>query len=182
MRIRWHERIVAGCTISETNRIERRSLFSTERELQMKRISRTMVVMVMVAGLVAAFGMSALAAHETDKQVGGRPLSAALTGAAEVGEGDPDGMGIGAITVNIGQGIICYDVSAMNIGTVTGVHIHEAPVGVDGPVVVGLSFGSGCVTVERDLAKDILKNPSDYYINVHTEAFPAGAIRGQLSK
>jgi hypothetical protein len=84
--------------------------------------------------------------------------------------------------VNPGQGIICYDVSAMSIGEVTGVHIHEAPAGVNGPVVVGLTFGSGCVTVDRDLAKDILKNPSDYYINVHTAEFPAGAIRGQLNK
>jgi hypothetical protein len=32
------------------------------------------------------------------------------------------------------------------------------------------------------LAKDILKNPADYYVNVHNEEYEAGALRGQLSK
>jgi hypothetical protein len=32
------------------------------------------------------------------------------------------------------------------------------------------------------LAKDILKDPADYYVNVHNAEYPAGALRGQLSK
>jgi hypothetical protein len=43
-------------------------------------------------------------------------------------------------------------------------------------------FGSdaGCYEVEQDLIDAIGENSSDYYINIHTEAYPAGAIRGQL--
>jgi hypothetical protein len=36
------------------------------------------------------------------------------------------------------------------------------------------------VTVTRQLARDIVRNPSDYYVNVHNADFPGGALRGQL--
>ena len=39
-----------------------------------------------------------------------------------------------------------------------------------------------CATASADVVKDILQNPGNYYVNVHTSDFPAGAIRGQLSK
>jgi hypothetical protein len=38
------------------------------------------------------------------------------------------------------------------------------------------------VEVDRAEAKEILKNPADYYVNVHNAEFPLGALRGQLSK
>jgi hypothetical protein len=63
---------------------------------------------------------------------------------------------------------------------------------VAGPIVVGLFTGSfagtgatsGCVQgVDRSLIKAIRKEPSAYYVNVHsTPGFEAGAVRGQLSK
>lgn len=118
---------------------------------------------------------------------GGAPLSATLTGAAEIpGPGDPDGAGTASLTVNPGQGEICYTLTASNIAPATAAHIHVGSVNVAGPVVVPLmpptsGTSSACASVDRALALAILKNTENYYVNVHNAAFPAGAIRGQLS-
>jgi hypothetical protein len=121
---------------------------------------------------------------------GGRRFTTTMTGAAEVpGPGDPDGSGTASVTVNHGQKRVCYELAVANIDPATAAHIHFAPVGVAGGVVVPLSppagtpaTSSGCVEVTATLAKAILKNPAGYYVNVHNAAFPAGAVRGQLAK
>ena len=137
----------------------------------------------------AAFAASAaLIAGAATAADGGRKLQTNLTGAAEVpGPGDPDGTGTAQITVNPGQKRVCYKLRVSNIAPATAAHIHEAAPTAAGPVVVTLGAptsgtSSGCVTVTRALALEILKDPSDYYVNVHNAAFPAGAVRGQLAK
>jgi hypothetical protein len=126
---------------------------------------------------------------------GGRPLSATLTGEAEVNaagvpnQGDLDGIGTANITLNQGQGEICFEITVSGITLpAAAAHIHVAPVTSPGPIVVPLSapnasgVSSGCVNVDRDLIKAIRQNPEAYYVNVHNADFPAGALRGQLSK
>ncbi|HXH00092.1 MAG TPA: CHRD domain-containing protein [Sphingomicrobium sp.] len=131
---------------------------------------------------------AALVAGSAIASDGGRKLQTSLTGAAEApGPGDPDGRGTAAVTVNSGKRQICYTLSVRNITPATAAHIHEAAPGVAGPVKVTLRAptngrSSGCVTVTRELALDILKDPGDYYVNVHNAAFPKGAVRGQLAK
>ena len=137
----------------------------------------------------AAFAASAaLIAGAATAADGGRKLQTNLTGAAEVpGPGDPDGTGTAQITVNAGQKQVCYKLRVSNIAPATMAHIHEAAPTAAGPVVVTLGAptsgtSSGCVTVTRALALEILKRPADYYVNVHNAAFPGGAVRGQLAK
>ena len=123
---------------------------------------------------------------------GGRPLTADLNGPNEVTPGDPDGTGTMHLTLNQGQGEICFDLDVDDISAPTRAHIHSAPAGSNGPIVVfffdvviadpiPVAF-DGCVEADADLIKDIRQNPENYYINVHNDEFPAGAIRGQLSK
>ena len=122
------------------------------------------------------------ASHE----VGGIKLSTQLS--ATNGVGDPDGMGMAFITVNIGQGSISYELSVSNIDPATAAHIHVGAAGVNGPLVITLAAptsGSSSGTImnlDRELLKAIIKNPENYYVNVHNSMYPAGAIRGQLSK
>ena len=63
-------------------------------------------------------------------------------------------------------------------------HIHKAPSTRNGPVVVPFvpDYSDGCSVVSRELALDIVLNPSSYYVNTHNAEFPAplGALRGQL--
>lgn len=149
----------------------------------MQRRQRLAIIALML--LLAAVAVAGTAGAA---QAQGRTLSATLTGAAEVpGPGDPDGSGTATLTVNPGLGQICYALTVSGIAPATAAHIHVGAVGVAGPVVVPLEpptqgTSSGCVSVSRELALAILTSPSDYYVNVHNAEYPAGALRGQLSK
>ncbi|HZT77666.1 MAG TPA: CHRD domain-containing protein [Vicinamibacterales bacterium] len=78
--------------------------------------------------------------------------------------------------------------------TVTLGHIHKAPAGVSGAVVISanvtsttLANGSGSLLLTNgspDVAvvQDILNNPSQYYFNLHSTLNPGGFARGQLSR
>lgn len=117
---------------------------------------------------------------------GGRPLTAAMTGAAErPGPGDPDGTGTATFRINPGRGRICYSLNVEGIAPATAAHIHVAGPESPGPVVVPLAApadgtSSGCASVPRDLARAILRSPEGYYVNVHNAAYPGGAVRAQL--
>ena len=122
---------------------------------------------------------------------GGRPFTTALTGAAEIpGPGDPDGSGTASLRLNPGQEEVCFELAVSNITLpTTGAHIHVGTATQSGPVVVGLTppgtsgTSSGCVSSDRDLILAIIKNPENYYVNVHTvPLYAAGAVRGQLGK
>ena len=145
----------------------------------------TVVTFSLVIGLTLPLVGPASASANQD----GRTLSATLTGAAEVpGPGDPDGTGTVQIVGNVGRqtlSTLCYRLTVSGIGTPTAAHIHKAPVGVAGPIVIPLEpptdgSSSGCVQADEELVKDILMNPEAYYVNVHNAEFPAGAVRGQL--
>ena len=115
---------------------------------------------------------------------------AALSGPEEPGGGDPDGVGAAFVMPKRGR-TLCFRIVARNIPDAVAAHIHRGPRGVNGPIVVGLFDGprpgfrrsAGCVRASSTrLAREIIRRPGRFYVNVHTTAFPAGAIRGQLER
>lgn len=146
------------------------------------------LAVVLVGALVVAAPIVAKPGNKGPGKQGGSPSRAVLTGAAEVpGPGDPDGSGTARVVANPGKAVVCYELRVRDIEPATAAHIHEGAPDVAGPVVVNLDpptdgSSSGCVKVARALARDIARTPSDYYVNVHNTEFPAGAVRGQLSR
>lgn len=137
------------------------------------------ITLGLMASLVLAGGV--MAAETT--------LSATLAGVMEGDNpGDPDGSGTATITLDPETGEVCWNMTAEGIGPVLQSHIHTGAAGVSGGVLVPLDVdgfeGSteGCVE-DQDAAalEDIVANPAGFYVNLHTEEFPAGAIRGQLA-
>lgn len=70
----------------------------------------------------------------------------------------------------------------------TAAHIHRGDATVAGPVVIPLSIGSGgtsgtvndTATADQALIDEICATPGAFYVNLHTNTFPAGEIRDQL--
>jgi hypothetical protein len=119
---------------------------------------------------------------------GGTAIAVNLRGVNEQPEpADPDGSGTATIRLRAGEGQVCFTISASAITLPSaGAHIHRAAVDASGDIVVPLTApgstgaSSGCVSATRQLATEILGNPSGFYVNVHTTDFPAGALRAQL--
>ena len=101
-------------------------------------------------------------------------------------------------TGNITGGAVTFTVTFNFPGgvTITGLHIHEAALGVNGAIVIdpGIntsnqivsSTGTGTInlTLQRaniSVLQRFIANPSGFYVNLHTTVSPGGAIRGQLS-
>jgi hypothetical protein len=133
---------------------------------------------------------TALAAHATHATHAAKvaPMAVAtLTGAKEVpGPGDPNGRGHVMITFKRALGKVCANASWTRIGTPLAAHIHKGGPSVSGDVVVDLSSavtgGAHCVSAPKPLIRKIVAHMKRYYFNIHTGAFQAGAIRGQLHR
>lgn len=117
-------------------------------------------------------------------------LTATLTGADEVpSPSDPDGTGSAVVNLDVTKGEVCYEVSVQKIDRPVGMHIHEGESDKSGDVVVPLTTPTatdtttkGCSEVDATLIGRMGANPDDFYVNVHTEPYPQGAVRGQLSQ
>ena len=91
------------------------------------------------------------------------------------------------------DGMITYKAQIFNPNHETFVagHVHQAPIGVAGPIVVPLFGGPATTNSHIKLGgvatpsagttgANLCQNAGAYYVNFHTTAFPGGAIRGQL--
>lgn len=156
----------------------------------------------LAVGLATATGATphakqpqAVAAAKVANDLGrelGTGFTAKLTGGVEVPAGDPNATGTALFRLSPSEGLVCFHVVVNGESQpILAMHIHQAPAGTAGPVVVPLitptANGSaqeskGCVAADPSLIRQIIASPAQFYVNVHTKAFPAGAARGQLVK
>lgn len=154
---------------------------------------RSLLVVGMVAALVVGAVGIASAGHTNTV------LETDLNGRNEVGSsnriaGDPNGRGeVYVFGIDGDPTTLCYVLLVDKIETATAAHIHKGDAGTNGGVVVSLAApGDGnaadCLTegepgkfVGDQTVADILANPGSYYVNVHNDEYPGGAIRGQLA-
>lgn len=148
----------------------------------MNSIHGVAIVVAAAAALIACAPMP-----KGDDQIRGRTLTIALTGAAEgPGLGDPDGSGTAELLIDPSRGRFCYLLTVEGIEPARLAHIHKSPVGeAGGPIVVNLEAPTDgdserCMAIDPALARSLLDNPADYYVNVHNTEHPGGAVRGQL--
>ncbi len=147
---------------------------------------RTATTILSLTGALALAGCATL--EEAAADALNPTYRANLTGAQEVGGGDPDGSGSAEITIEDNFNQVCWDISNVrNISAVTAAHIHVGARGVNGPPVFTLTKSNegtwkGCGAGAEWTQDRIEGNPENFYVNLHTADYPNGAIRGQLTR
>ena len=117
-----------------------------------------------------------------------------MTGDQEVpGPGDPEGSASGTVTLNELTGMVSWDIVYMNLQNVdsvediVGFHIHPGAFGESGGIHIGLGTTNmglgtlvGSTVAPLDDVAAVLADPFGFYVNIHTNDFTPGAVRGQL--
>jgi hypothetical protein len=161
-----------------------RASFVTDHQIRPEEHVMRKFVLTIVAGTAVSLALPAVVPAKTVT------LHATMKGSSEApGPGDSDGSGSATIKLKAKKGKVCFTLNVKNIGPATQAHIHAGDPGQAGNVTVALVASetasktiTGCVDAAKSDIKTIGKHPKDYYVNVHTADFPAGAIRGQLHK
>lgn len=155
---------------------------------------------VISAAIAATLLGSVLLSGTTVADNGGKTFRLAMSGANEFNaagvpinpHGDADHGSI-TLRLNPGQEEVCWSVDELTLTAGEALphaaHIHLAPAGVAGPVVVDLFAGNAptayptattCVPAPREGILAIIHDPSAYYVNLHNAQHPAGVVRAQL--
>lgn len=159
----------------------------------MRRILPMLIALLLVPALAGA-------------QPAGQSFTAHLSGGEEVPPVSTDATGQAVFQVSKDGTSISYRLIVANIENVTQSHIHLAPVGANGGVVVWLYpsappaqlipgrtdgiLATGTIT-GANLVGALAGQPlsmllehmrdGNAYVNVHTSQFPGGEIRGQIA-
>jgi hypothetical protein len=132
--------------------------------------NRKRTLLIGLAGVLAVLVLVAASPAQTTEIF----LRVRLVGNVEVPPGDSDGTGSAAIRLDPVLKTVCWNIRVSNITLPAfASHIHDAPAGSTGPAVITLTppdasgLSRGCVSATRRLINDIIRHPSEYYVNVH---------------
>ena len=159
------------------------------------------VVSVFAAVLLVATTVTVLNLASVQGQQGVQSFSAALSGSAN----KSNSTGTAKFLVNKNNSQISYWINVTGIKQINQAHVHNGTTGQDGDIVVSLLSNSksakGNATPPKigfngNITKGDLRGPmqgkdiSDLitlmgngsaYVNIHTDKYPKGAIRGEIS-
>jgi hypothetical protein len=161
----------------------------TLQEVMVMKLRRSFAVVILSLLVAVALALPTSAVTPPEATSGKVPLAtlkASLTGEQEVpGPADPNGSG--HAVVKVFERKVCYTLDVTGIAPATLAHIHLGFRGEAGPIVVVLNpptdgSSSGCAEIPRALSLGLREHPARYYVNVHNDPFPNGAIRGQLHR
>jgi len=119
-------------------------------------------------------------------------FEATLTGAEEVPPRDTPATGFGTVVLDDVALTITVNLGFENLTTPSIMaHIHQAPIGVNGPIVFPLELGDALGQTAGAIDTQVFTLPNGaadvqtflaggFYFNVHSEMFPPGEIRGQI--
>ena len=149
---------------------------------------QVLLVLALFASIVAA--ADATAQPDPGTSVRATTFTVPLAG--------PGGTGSAFLEINPG-GKVCYviEVTLTTPGDVPqepapglgNAHLHDVPTGgiaVDLDTTFtalgnGMFIAADCVRGDKDVVRDLLAHPNQYYVNVHTTSFPGGAVTGTLA-
>ena len=159
------------------------------------------VVSVFAAILLVATTVTVLNLASVQGQQGVQSFSAALSGSAN----KSNSTGTAKFLVNENNSQISYWINVIGIKKVNQAHVHNGTTGQDGDIVVSLLSNSksakGNATPPKigfngNITKGDLRGPmqgkdipdlitlmgnGSAYVNIHTDKYPKGAIRGEIS-
>jgi hypothetical protein len=145
---------------------------TTYQEHPIMRMARTLLIVLSITLLGAGAGAASAQSYV-----------ATLEGAQEVPPQATPATGSATLTLD-GAKMLSFSISYSGlVGIETAAHIHgPAGVGVNAGVVFPLPLGNLKISMVGPLtpAQEADLNAGLYYINVHTDLFPGGEIRGQI--
>jgi hypothetical protein len=137
----------------------------------------------LASAVVLAAGTAQAAIHSFAAVLSGAEECATAGGpgaCVTFGVGDPDGYGMATLVIDDLANTMAWSIIVANIDTVVDAHIHAGSSGVNGPVVQGFGTLIGAKPLDLTKAFPTPATAMDFYVNIHTQAFRPGAIRGQL--
>lgn len=161
------------------------------------KISITTIIAAIISIGVVSMPLSSIQAQE------GETFSASLSGEEEVPPTESSATGWARFETNDNGTQVSYWVNITGLNEITGAHIHNGSAGQNGDIVASLSGpesakngDNATLSLKGNITTDNLQGPLEgkelsemislmsdgtVYVNVHTDEFQNGVIRGQIA-